>query len=109
MVLSRGFGHPGAGAKLFGPNQAVCSFFFPKSSLPGVDWLFFFFPDSALQGFDWPRPSGMNLQQDRMAAVGTDKELSDLLDFSAVRPRTGRRSGVTGLFGGGVMTPSFTH
>ena len=27
----------------------------------------------------------MNEQQQRMAAVGTDKELSDLLDFSAVR------------------------
>lgn len=27
----------------------------------------------------------MNAQQQRMAAIGTDKELSDLLDFSAVR------------------------
>lgn len=26
----------------------------------------------------------MNPQQQRMAAIGTDKELSDLLDFSAV-------------------------
>lgn len=26
----------------------------------------------------------MNSQQQRMAAIGTDKELSDLLDFSAV-------------------------
>lgn len=29
----------------------------------------------------------MNEQQQRMAAVGTDKELNDLLDFSAVRER----------------------
>lgn len=29
----------------------------------------------------------MNQQQQRMAAVGTDKELSDLLDFSMVSER----------------------
>ena len=34
----------------------------------------------------------MNEQQQRMAAVGTDKELSDLLDFSAVR-EWGEQSG----------------
>ena len=34
----------------------------------------------------------MSEQQQRMAAVGTDKELSDLLDFSAVK-RVGERSG----------------
>lgn len=28
----------------------------------------------------------MNPQQQRLAAIGTDKELSDLLDFSAVGP-----------------------
>lgn len=34
----------------------------------------------------WLSPSGMNTQQSHgMAAVGTDKELSDLLDFSTVR------------------------
>lgn len=34
----------------------------------------------------------MNSQQQRMAAIGTDKELSDLLDFSAVghSPRSSR-------------------
>lgn len=53
----------------------------------------------------------MNEQQQRMAAVGTDKELSDLLDFSAVREResspgwflggTGRkRECDTGVWGG---------
>lgn len=36
----------------------------------------------------------MNEQQQRMAAVGTDKELSDLLDFSAVR--LGKWSGCLG-------------
>lgn len=35
----------------------------------------------------------MNEQQQRMAAVGTDKELSDLLDFSAVRERESSRGG----------------
>lgn len=35
----------------------------------------------------------MNEQQQRMAAVGTDKELSDLLDFSAVRARESSRGG----------------
>lgn len=33
---------------------------------------------------------GMNEQQQRMAAVETDKELNDLLDFSAVRESGGR-------------------
>lgn len=33
----------------------------------------------------------MNQQQQRMAAVGTDKELSDLLDFSMVSARPGGR------------------
>lgn len=35
----------------------------------------------------------MNEQQQRMAAVGTDKELSDLLDFSAVREWESSRGG----------------
>lgn len=35
----------------------------------------------------------MNEQQQRMAAVGTDKELSDLLDFSAVREWESRLGG----------------
>lgn len=34
----------------------------------------------------------MNQQQQRMAAVGTDKELSDLLDFSMVSEGPGLRS-----------------
>ncbi|XP_078541028.1 transcription factor 12 isoform X17 [Lissotriton helveticus] len=34
----------------------------------------------------------MNSQQQRMAAIGTDKELSDLLDFSAVRYPSSRSS-----------------
>lgn len=41
----------------------------------------------------------MNQQQQRMAAVGTDKELSDLLDFSMVRAR-GR--GLRGAGRGGL-------
>lgn len=36
----------------------------------------------------------MNQQQQRMAAVGTDKELSDLLDFSMVSE--GARGGFKG-------------
>lgn len=40
----------------------------------------------------------MNQQQQRMAAVGTDKELSDLLDFSMVSE--GARRGGGG--GGGL-------
>lgn len=41
----------------------------------------------------------MNEQQQRMAAVGTDKELSDLLDFSAVREWESSRGG-SGWHGG---------
>ena len=41
----------------------------------------------------------MNEQQQRMAAVGTDKELSDLLDFSAVREWE-EQSGWFGVVGG---------
>ncbi|KAM6308269.1 LOW QUALITY PROTEIN: transcription factor 12 [Aegotheles albertisi] len=38
----------------------------------------------------------MNSQQQRMAAIGTDKELSDLLDFSAVGPAGAKRTGSGG-------------
>ena len=42
-------------------------------------------------------------QQHRMAAVGTDKELNDLLDFSAVRERAESGLGALGGIGwGGV-------
>lgn len=43
----------------------------------------------------------MNEQQQRMAAVETDKELSDLLDFSAVRERALGGSGRWVVMGGG--------
>lgn len=39
----------------------------------------------------------MNEQQQRMAAVGTDKELSDLLDFSAVREWESSLGGLGGI------------
>lgn len=42
-------------------------------------------------------------EQQRMAAVETDKELSDLLDFSAVSQREISRGG-TGAAGGGNAT-----
>lgn len=45
----------------------------------------------------------MNQQQQRMAAVGTDKELSDLLDFSMVSARPGGRG--PGGAGAGVLEP----
>lgn len=42
----------------------------------------------------------MSEQQQRMAAVGTDKELSDLLDFSAVREWESSLGGFGGAVGG---------
>ena len=43
-------------------------------------------------------------QQHRMAAVGTDKELNDLLDFSAVRERAECGLGALGGIGGVRIT-----
>lgn len=40
----------------------------------------------------------MNSQQQRMAAIGTDKELSDLLDFSAVGKRSTASWGSTEVY-----------
>lgn len=44
----------------------------------------------------------MNQQQQRMAAVGTDKELSDLLDFSMVSEGARRGGGGGGFKGPGA-------
>ncbi|KAG8505286.1 Transcription factor 12, partial [Galemys pyrenaicus] len=41
-------------------------------------------PSRGTRGFPDPKWTKMNPQQQRMAAIGTDKELSDLLDFSAM-------------------------
>lgn len=48
----------------------------------------------------------MNQQQQRMAAVGTDKELSDLLDFSMVSEGA-RRGGGGALKGPGLRVGSW--
>lgn len=45
----------------------------------------------------------MNQQQQRMAAVGTDKELSDLLDFSMVSEGARRGGGGGGFKGPGAV------
>ncbi|EOB06921.1 Transcription factor 12 [Anas platyrhynchos] len=46
----------------------------------------------------------MNSQQQRMAAIGTDKELSDLLDFSAVG-HASRASCRCAVLNGGMFSP----
>uniref|UniRef100_A0A493SUM1 Uncharacterized protein n=1 Tax=Anas platyrhynchos platyrhynchos TaxID=8840 RepID=A0A493SUM1_ANAPP len=49
----------------------------------------------------------MNQQQQRMAAVGTDKELSDLLDFSMVSEELVFKKKIT-LLGSSVVCCTLT-